>query len=109
MKVAQVSLLYEKHKAFGWRQGTKKNLTEKNFNSLALVNLKNKLSYTSCLSQLNIVVGSMEFGHTNMQEVLSQISEKYVRFDEELKEQVKEVMNCLHLENSYSCIKELTN
>ena len=45
----------------------------------------------SYLSLLNMVVGSKELGHTNMQEVLSQISEKYVFFYEELKEQVKDV------------------
>jgi hypothetical protein len=61
----------------------------------------------SYISQLSIVVGSKELRHTNIHEILSQKSEKYVCFDEELKEQVKEVMNYLHLGNYYLCIKEL--
>jgi hypothetical protein len=63
MKVEQVSLLYEKHKVFGWTQCTKNSLTEKIFDSLSLVNSKNKLSYLSYLNQLSLVVGSKELGH----------------------------------------------
>jgi len=63
------SLLYEKHKVFGWRQCTKKSLTEKIFDNLSLVNSKNKLSNLFYLSQLSLVVASKELGHTNMQEV----------------------------------------
>jgi len=44
-----------------------------------------------------------------MQEVLSQISEKYVCFDVELKEKVVYVMNHLHSGNSYVCIRELNS
>jgi len=107
MKEEQVSLLYEKHKVFGWRQWTKNSLTEKIFNYLSIINSKTKLFNMSYISQLSIVVGSKELRHTNIHEILSQKSEKYVCFDEELKEQVKEVMNYLHLGNYYLCIKEL--
>ena len=107
MKVEQVSLLYEKQKVFGWRQCTKNILTEKIFNTLSLINSVNKLSNISYLCQLNMVVGSKELGHTNIHEVLSQLSEKCICFDEELKEQIEGVMRCLHLGNSYICINEL--
>jgi len=97
MKVKQVSLLYEKHKVFGWRQCTKNSLTEKIFDNLSLVNHKNKHSNLSYLNQLSLVVGSKELGHTSIQEVLSQICEKYVCFDVELKEKVVYVMDHLLL------------
>jgi hypothetical protein len=109
MKVEQVSLLYEKHKVFGWRQCTKNSLTEKILDNLSLVNSKNKLSNLSYLNQLRLVVGSKELGHTSIQEVLSQISEKYVCFDVELKEKVLYVMDHLHSGNSYVCIRELNS
>ncbi len=121
MKVEQVSLLYEKHKVFGWRQCTKNSLTEKIFDNLSLVNSKNKLSNLSYLNQLSLVVGSKELviilhifgskelGHTSIQEVLSQISEKYVCFDVELKEKVVYVMDHLNSGNSYVCIRELNS
>jgi len=58
--------------------------------------------------QLNMVVGSKELGHTNIHErTLSQLSEKYIGFDEELYEQVEEVIRCLPLGNSYICINKL--
>jgi len=109
MKVEQVSLLYEKHKVFGWRQCTKKSLTEKIFDNLSLVNSKNKVSNLSYFSQLSLVVGSEELGHINIQEVLSQISEKYSCFNVELKEKVVNDMNHLHSGNSYLCIKEFND
>ncbi len=87
----------KKHKVFGWRQCTKNSLTEKIFDNLSLVNSKNKLSNLSYLNQLSLVVGSKELGHTSIQEVLSQICEKYVCFDVELKEKVVYVMDHLLL------------
>ncbi len=57
----------------------------------------------------SLVVGSKELGHTSMQEVLSQISEKYVCFDVELKEKVVYVMDHLNSGNSYVCIRELNS
>jgi len=84
-------------------------LTEKIFYNLSLFNSKNKLSNLSYLSQLSLVLGSKELGHTSMQEVLIQISEKYVCFDVELKEKVVYVMNHLHTGNSYVCIRELNS
>jgi hypothetical protein len=102
-KVVLNIMKVKKHKVFGLRQCTENSLTEKILNSLSLINSNTQLFNMSYISQLSIVVGTKVLGHTNIQEILSQISEKYACFDEELKEQVKEVMN------SYLCIKELNN
>ncbi len=75
----------KKHKVFGLRQCTENSLTEKILNSLSLINSNTQLFNMSYISQLSIVVGTKVLGHTNIQEILSQISEKYACFDEELK------------------------
>ncbi len=99
------SLMYARHKVFGWRQCVMNDLTEKIYKyTSADLNMSNySLSFSN---QLSTVIGSKKITLA-MRGILEVIAEEYICNDEDLKEQVENVMKCLHLIASFKCIYEL--
>jgi len=109
IKVEQVSLLYAKHKVFGWKQCVRNGLTETLFNILnsgeSVEFQTNKSSSFS--KQLREVVGSKELHSVDVGEVLKQVEMDYACNDIELREGVVHIFWRLHQECPFACIKEL--
>ena len=108
-KVEQVSLLYAKHKVFGWKQCVRNGLTETLFNILnsgESVDFQTNKS-SSFSKQLREVVGSKELHSVDVGEVLKQVEMDYACNDIELREGVVHIFWRLHQECPFACIKEL--
>ncbi len=81
MKVEQVSLMYAKHKVFGWRQCVMNDLTEKIYKyTSADLNISNySLSFSN---ELSTVIGSKEITLA-MRGILEVIGEEYICNDDD--------------------------